>query len=260
MPFMPIPIRLPYGSLWLAWNDAISERILSGGFEKNEIHFNERFLKPGMTVLDIGAHHGLYALLASKLVRNEGRVICFEPSTREARKLQWNLRINRCRNVRLERIALGSVEGDGELYVVQGKATACNSMRPPNLVKPQPTKRVTISVCSLDVFIENAKLQGVDYVKLDVEGGELEVLRGGNRLLTEGSPIFQIEIEGKRTMPWGYQPERIVSLMLSHGYEFYSCLDDGSLSPVDLPPDQFDGNFIAVPRSKRHEIEHILVH
>ncbi len=69
-PSLPIPIRLPFGAWWIVRNSALDYELLTTGFETAEIRFVQRFLRPGMTVLDVGAHHGLYTLLASRLVRS----------------------------------------------------------------------------------------------------------------------------------------------------------------------------------------------
>src|SRR5260370_10716997 len=78
-PNTPAPLRLPFGAWWLVRNDNAGRPITEGKFETAELAFVKRFLKPGMTVLDLGAHHGLYTLLASKCVGRDGRVIAFEP-------------------------------------------------------------------------------------------------------------------------------------------------------------------------------------
>jgi FkbM family methyltransferase len=57
--------------------------------------------------LDIGAHHGLYTLLASRRVGRRGMVVAFEPSPRERRRLAKHLRVNRCANVEVEACAVG---------------------------------------------------------------------------------------------------------------------------------------------------------
>ena len=72
--------RLPFGAWWLPQTGELDRKLVEEGFEKKELHFVETLLRPGMTVLDIGAHHGLYTLLCSKGVGPEGRVIAFEPS------------------------------------------------------------------------------------------------------------------------------------------------------------------------------------
>jgi hypothetical protein len=79
VPFVPLPTRLPWGDWWLAYNDVCGDAIFAGNFEEAERQFMERFLKPNMIVLDIGAHHGFYTLLASHKVGPTGQVIAFEP-------------------------------------------------------------------------------------------------------------------------------------------------------------------------------------
>jgi hypothetical protein len=69
------PFRLPFGAWWLVRNDNTGQPLSKGMFEAAELAFVQRFLKPGMTVLDLGAHHGLYTLLASKCVGRNGKVI-----------------------------------------------------------------------------------------------------------------------------------------------------------------------------------------
>jgi len=105
---MPLPVRLPFGVWWLAEDDWLGKAILCGGLENAERSVVERILQPGMRVLDIGAHHGFYTLLASRKVGAGGRVLAFEPSPRERRKLLRHLRLNRCTNVQVEDCALGA--------------------------------------------------------------------------------------------------------------------------------------------------------
>ena len=91
-----------------------------GKFEAAELAFVEVFLRPGMTALDIGAHNGLYSLLASRRVGPQGRVISFEPSPRERKALRLNLALNWIRNVSVQGIAPGSEDGEADFYLVGG--------------------------------------------------------------------------------------------------------------------------------------------
>lgn len=62
---IPIPVQFPWGSWWLTWGDVMGQHLLwQDGFEQAEQNFLLRFLKPGMVVIDAGAHQGLYTLLA----------------------------------------------------------------------------------------------------------------------------------------------------------------------------------------------------
>src|SRR5713101_7108832 len=101
-PGMPIPLRLPFGAWWLAEKSALDHELIYNEFERMETGFVERLLRPGMTVIDAGAHHGLYTLLASKRIGRKGRVIAFEPSPRECERLEKHLRMNRCSNTELQ--------------------------------------------------------------------------------------------------------------------------------------------------------------
>src|SRR5205823_2699927 len=100
-----------------------------------------------------GAHNGLYTLLSSTRVGNLGRVIAFEPSSRERGRLWWHIRLNHIRNVLVEAIALGEMDGESDLYIVIGRETGCNSLRPPAV--GEPTRKVVVPVRSLDGYLED---------------------------------------------------------------------------------------------------------
>src|SRR5882724_9135487 len=193
-PKMPIPLHLPFGAWWIAESDVIDFELLTNGFENAELGFVGKILKPGMTVLDIGAHHGLYTLLASKCVGRKGRVFAFEPSPRERIRLQRHIRLNNCKNVTIEPVALGSEPGDAELYLVEGAFTGWNSLRPPAVQGTTFTARVQVT--TIDSWLAKDGKGGVDLVKLDVEGAELSTLKGASTLLGHHPrPIILVEVQ-----------------------------------------------------------------
>ena len=243
----PRVIRLPWGARWLAWeSDAVGRRMLSAdGFEPAEQQFMLRLLRPGMTVLDVGAHHGLYSLLASRRVGPTGRVIAFEPSARERRILHCHLWLNRCRNVRVEPLALGAERGEGQLFICLDYETGCNSLRPPNV--DERTRPVTVRVETLDHYLANAPVGRVDFVKLDVEGAELSALQGALKLLDgRERPIIMAELYEIRSQPWGYQCREAYDFLAKRGFRWYSLTSAGGLRACP-PQDRFDANLVAVP-------------
>ena len=203
LPYLPVPIVLDFGCLWLAWNDALSRLLFLGmPFEKPERDFLNRFLAHRMIVLDIGAHHGFYTLLASRKVGPHGLVVAFEPSPREIQRLKWNLIINRCSNVRVESVAISGREGVSDFFVCLGRETGFNSLRPPDV--QEPTRRITVRTTTLDGYLYQRRIQTVDFVKIDAEGGELEILKGGTATLNSNSPpVIMCEVQDIRTRPWG---------------------------------------------------------
>jgi FkbM family methyltransferase len=200
-----------------------------------------------MTVLDIGAHHGLYTLLAVRKVGPKGRVIAFEPSPRERRCLNWNLRINRCKNVKVEPFALGAAEGAATLFVVEGDSTGCNSLRPPEV--SEPTAEQSVEVRRLDRVLEELAIQHVDFIKLDAEGAELDILRGSGDLVEkEPRPVLLVEVYDIRTHPWGYDASEIIRFLAERDYVWFRLLVDGVPELVGADRSVYDDNFVAVPR------------
>ena len=246
---IPLRVRLPFGSLWIARNDATGRMILRGQFENAESRFVEQFLKPGMVVLDIGAHHGYYSLLASQKVGPIGKVVAFEPSLRERRNLLEHLRLNASTNVQVEETALGETDGSAELFVVKGRETGCNSLRPPDV--RQPTKAIEVRVARLDDFARQHNLERVDFVKMDVEGAELSVLKGATEFLERRPrPVIFCEVQDLRTRPWGHAAREIVDFLRQRGFFWYVPSDDGAMRPLTSDQIEFDGNFVAVPEEK----------
>lgn len=253
LPEIPLPVHLPFGAWWLASNDVCGDAIFSGDFEEPERRFVASWLRPGMTVVDIGAHHGFYTLLASRKVGPKGRVLAFEPSPREHTKLIRHLKINRCKNVSVHSCALGSVDGEADLFVVEGRETGCNSLRPPNV--SDRTKVVCVRIMRLDGLLKNLGVENVDFMKVDAEGAELEVLKGAVELLARRPrPVIICEAQDIRTEPWGYRAGEILAFLSGLGYGWFVPLPKGTLEPLALTGDFVNGNFVAVPEER---LEHV---
>jgi FkbM family methyltransferase len=248
-PNAPIPHRLHFGAWFLVGNSQVDRALFSGDFESSEIHFVQKYLQPGMTVLDVGAHHGLYTLLSSKLVGPSGRVISFEPSPRERKQLVRNVRINFCSNVMIEPYALGKEPARNNLYVVEGAEDGCNSLRPPVVVSRTSTVRV--DVVTLDQIVPKLRVTKVDFIKLDVEGAELDVLKGALGLLqTAPRPVLLVEVYDIRTQPWGYEAREIVQFLDEQGYRWFKLLRSGSIQPIAPNLPVYDANLVAVPEER----------
>jgi FkbM family methyltransferase len=245
-PGTAVPVPLPFGAWWFARNDHVSQPMMNGGFESDELRFVQRFLQPGMTVLDVGAHHGLYTLLASKRVGSAGSVTSFEPSTRERNALFRNLKLNRTKNVRVESIALGSSNAQSDFFVVDHQESGCNSLRPP--ATSSTTSTTQVQVRRLDDWATERQVDHADFIKLDVEGGELEFLRGAERFLTgDKRPVILAEVQDIRTQPWGYPAREIIRHLHERNFVWFRMASEGRLEPLDITVEKYDGNFVAVP-------------
>jgi FkbM family methyltransferase len=241
-------LRLPTETWWLAGNSSLDHRLLHATeleFERAELNLVGAILQPGMTFVDIGAHHGLYTLLASRLVGRKGKVVAFEPSPRERARLRKNLLLNVTTNVQVESFALGSAKGEATLYLVEGQQDWCNSLRPPaELVSTHP---VRVPVRRLDEFADGE----IDFIKLDAEGGELEILKGASNIWQRRPrPLVLAEVEDIRTQPWGYKASEILRYLAAFGYQWFAVGKNGGLAPADLESKLSASNFLAVPQEK----------
>jgi FkbM family methyltransferase len=142
-----------------------------------------------MTVYDLGAHVGFYTLLFSRLVGPAGVVHAFEPVPRNISYLMRHLRLNRATNVRVQELAVtrqtGTVAFDSSSGVSTGR-----------VVPSAASKMSRVPAVSLDDFIYARGHESPDLIKMDVEGGESDVLAGMSRLLAERPPVLLVSVHG----------------------------------------------------------------
>jgi FkbM family methyltransferase len=253
---MPIPLRLPFGAWWLAEKSALDEELIYKSFESEEMGFVEKVLQPGMTVLDVGAHHGLYTLLTAKRVGPQGRVIAFEPSPRERKRLMRHLRVNGCSNVSVVHCALGDRTGEADLFLVEGRHDWFNSLRPP--VVEERTCKVRVELRCLDDVLAELGIAQVDFIKLDVEGAELSFLHAANLLQSASRPAILAEVQDLRTQAWGYAAREIIQFLMRADYRWFALTADSHLLPVSTDLSSYDANLVALPQERVGEFQRML--
>ncbi len=255
-PEMPIPLRLPFGAWWLAQTSALDDDLIHEGFEEAEMAFVEKLLQPGMTVLDAGAHHGLHTLLASKRVGRRGRVIAFEPSPRERKRLRRHLWVNRCKNVDVQSCALGDERREADLFLVEGREDWCNSLRTPQIDARTVTVRVEVE--RVDDVLEKLGVTRVDFIKLDVEGAELSFLQGARATLAASRPVILAEVQDLRTRPWGYAAREVIDFLTRADYCWFALTANSNLQAISTRLKTYDANLVALPEERADEIRKML--
>jgi hypothetical protein len=108
-----------------------------------------------------------------------------------------------------------------------------------------------VETVRLDDYISQSSLKRVDLVKLDVEGGEREVLGGASLVLTKFRPIFICEVLDATTQAWGYNAREIILMLQSFGFNWFEIRLDGSIVPHQVK-DHYPEirNYVAVPKEK----------
>src|SRR5262245_54204324 len=153
----------------------------------DEIKFVRRLLRPGQRVIDIGASCGVYALSMARAVGRVGHVWAFEPASAAADLLAAGIAANGYVQVSLERGALSSMKGTAQLAL-----RADPDMNA--LVRDKPAEAVeTVAVWTLDDCLESRDWRDIDFVKIDAEGEEANILLGGVRFFGRQSPLVQYE-------------------------------------------------------------------
>jgi len=164
------------GYIYGNWEPAATQAILSHA-------------KRGMCAFDIGAHLGYYSLLLAKCVGPVGRVVSFEPSPVNLRTLQRNILINNLDNVELINLAVFSKSGMIEMSV-SPTDTASGDW---SISRRANGDSIQVETISIDQFCEANQVLP-DFLKIDVEGAEHDVLMGGRETIGRSKPIMLIEL------------------------------------------------------------------
>jgi FkbM family methyltransferase len=153
---------------------------------EDEISFVRRWLRPGMRAIDVGASYGTYTVAMARAVGSEGRVWAFEPTPQAADHLQRSLDLNRCGQVAVHRVAVSDRAGRAAFRI--GTDSELNGIAETGLQGDQ----VDVDTVKLDdvVFPGTA---GIDFIKLDVEGHEVQAIRGASGLLASSAPLLMFE-------------------------------------------------------------------
>lgn len=200
----------------------------------------EALCKPGMVACDIGAYQGYFTLLLAKLVGAGGRVYAFEPMPGNYYSLERTLRINNLNNVQAIPLAVAQ-ESDAVLFQCSDEATPTGKIVHAGNGSANSTtgkKEITIRAVSLDDYAQEAGIQRIDLIKMDIEGEELNAFKGMQRVLSRMRPITVCEVHGK---PIGRDPGAVLQFLLDLGYTLYDIDDDRR--PI-LNPDRFTGGHI----------------
>jgi FkbM family methyltransferase len=157
---------------------------------EDEIKFLRRLLEPGDKVIDIGANYGVYTLSMARTVGPEGHVWAFEPASGTANLLAEGIAANGFAHVNLERSALSCNRGTAQLSLNQ------NSELNALLHGETPAEASeTVALVTLDDCMQRYGWRDIELVKIDAEGEEANILKGGERFLGDLSPLVQYEVK-----------------------------------------------------------------
>ena len=191
-------------------------------YETETTRLFESLIKPGMVIVDVGAHVGYYSLLAARLVGPTGKVYSFEPDPDNHSLLLKNIEYNGYHNIRAVNYAISNRLGSATLY-----NTALDSGRHSIYQHGLPQRgTVTVDTTPMDTFLEGEGWPRIGLVKIDVEGAELDVLMGMEQLIGRSPEInLIVEFNPRLLEDAGVNPSEFLDIPRAWSFTTY-CIDE----------------------------------
>jgi len=155
-------------------------------YERHKICAVRSFLKPGMTFVDVGANKGDFSLIAAGLVGERGTVLSFEPEPNNCKWIKKSIGLNGYQNIQLFEMALGDTNQSAQLYL--GEKSGWHSLL--SSVHRHNIGMLSVIEKTLDSLLDDIGYSSINMIKIDVEGFELEVLKGSQRTLSNNRDII----------------------------------------------------------------------
>lgn len=184
--------------------------------------------RPGDIFIDIGANVGYYSLLMSKLVGAEGLVYSYEAFESTYQRLLENLKLNDATNVVASQVAVASSSGKLDIEIIaEDNIGAARVSR-----NSTESRTTTVSSNTIDQMLQGEDLSTLRFLKMDIEGFEVEALIGAIETLRRFKPTCLIEIHRDQLATFGASPEELFGFMGELGYQAHHISDDGTLEPA----------------------------
>jgi FkbM family methyltransferase len=209
-------LKEAFPSIWLRWHLMHQPKTA-----EQELSYLDRIVPEGAVTVDVGANCGLYTRKLAQLSR---RVYAFEPSHAMADLL----RRTSAPNVSVHEVALSDHTGHAELFIPQDGQDLIHglaSLEPGVGASSKAVASVNVPTARLDAIIR----QDVAFVKIDVEGHELNVLKGAVELLEHSQPVFLVEAEERHRLR---ATRSIFEFFEERSYRGF-FLKEGSAAPID---------------------------
>ena len=186
-----------------------------------------KYIHKNDTVFDIGANIGLYTNFFRKLVGKNGFVHSFEPIPKTFKELKSNAKqYSTINNYRLNMTGLYDKETTSIAFIpdeISGHASVGNHSE---TWKSNSVQEVTVALSTLDQYFEKNKLSSVDFIKIDIEGAEINALEGAKQILQQYKPILCIEVNSELLKCFQKTPFELIKFLKSLSYKNFHYYDE----------------------------------
>ena len=244
----PVRSLLPNGEvmrLWSRGDDWVSNQVFWrgwSGYEPETAPLFFRLAHEAEVVIDVGAFVGFFSVLAG-LANRGGRVFAFEPMSDNAERLRRHVELNGLNNVELVQAAVSAHPGEAELFHTPGSYPSSTSLVRDFMITHSGVISSVVPTVALDIFLEERGVESVSLVKLDIETGEPDALRGMRRTLKRDTPPIFCEVLSDEV---GAELETILAPL---GYRFYHLTEGGPQERGEIrgDPEWLNYLFAVVP-------------
>jgi FkbM family methyltransferase len=192
-------------------------RYYPGTYEPSTHAFIAQHTRPGSVAIDAGAHIGLFTVTMARAVGPHGTVLSFEPTATNASVLRRTVSLNGLDDVvECREEALAAARGTAEFYVDPHDASNANSL----VVTDRSVRSVRVPTMSVDDLAARHDA-AISCIKIDVEGAELDVLRGAGATLQSQRPALALDVHPVQVTNAGGSVEAIWDLLAAAGYDLH---------------------------------------
>lgn len=217
--------------LYLPKRDAWEPSYLNGVYEPGTTSLFQQMVRPGMRVVDVGAHVGYFTLLAARLVGETGKVYAFEPEPENFALLVKNVEVNGYRNVVCRQQAVSHKTGKAELFL--GKYSITHSLCRPT--DDNDTRSISVETISLDDFFAREGWPSIHLVKMDIEGWEWSALAGMTELLRRCDRLkLVLEFTPSLILRTGMDPTTFLQRLQDLGFRIRAIDDAKGLRRLEV--------------------------
>lgn len=199
-----------------------------GYYEKEAICTWHSFVEKDSIILDVGANFGYYSLVASNKLTT-GQVYAFEPVPYLVQQFKSNILLNEMVTITIIPSAVSNVSGSSLFYFSSKDNLGMSGFHPPDNFSGIES---LIDSIILDEWAEEIQMAKLDLVKIDVEGAEVNVLKGMNNLINKFKPVIFIEISIENLKKYGHTISDIYELLISMDYSPFEILISNHLKKL----------------------------
>jgi FkbM family methyltransferase len=186
-------------------------------YEEDELNFIFSLLGNDAIVLDIGANLGWYSLAISKIFP-AAQIYAFEPLPHIFDYLTSHMTLNKTQNIQAFNFGLSDEIGQRTFYFATNNSVNASMI---NVSNNECAQKINVNLTTLDAFTKERKMKKIDFIKCDVEGAELKVLKGAFQVLENDRPVILCEMVRKWTAPFGYHPNDIINYLKAYSYSCF---------------------------------------